>query len=479
MARRGHLPSQSKSNGLEGISLDLRDEMINIENQFNVTSEKLKRISERFEEELREGLEKEGSNLSMNVTWVLGLPTGDETGSYVTIDLGGTNLRVCLVSLKGQREEIDIKQQACRLPPTIKTGDAETLWDFIVDSLEEFLKKHQLTANRNDRLPLGFCFSYPASQDYIDHGKLKTWTKGFDIDGVEGEDAAGQLRDALAKRGLPLELVALVNDTTGAMIASAYKDPDTIIGAIFGTGCNAAYVENVGSIPKLKTSLPPETPMAINCEYGAFGNAHCVLPRTKYDIIIDDQSPRPGEQTFEKMSAGLYLGEIFRLVALDLYEKGLIFTGQNASKLKEPYILETGLLSALENDPLEACRIRLEECLGIKVTLDETRVAHRLAEIVATRGARLCACGIAAICRMKGITSGHVAADGTVANKHPKFKERWTEALGEILDWPKDRREDPIILTSAEDGSGIGAAVISAMTLYRIHGGNTDGIQAR
>lgn len=50
------------------------------------------------------------------------------------------------------------------------------------------------------RLPLGFCFSYPASQDYIDHGKLKTWTKGFDIDGVEGEDAASQLRDALAKR---------------------------------------------------------------------------------------------------------------------------------------------------------------------------------------------------------------------------------------------------------------------------------------
>lgn len=280
-------------------------------------------------------------------------------------------------------------------------------------------------------------------------------------------------------QNLPLELVALVNDTTGAMIASAYKDPDTIIGAIFGTGCNAAYVENVGSIPKLKTSLPPDTPMAINCEYGAFDNAHRVLPRTKYDVIIDDESPRPGEQTFEKMSAGLYLGEIFRLVVLDLHEKGLIFPGQSASKLKEPYRLDTGVLSALENDSLETCRIRLEECLDVKVTLDETRVARCLAEIIATRGARLCSCGIAAICRMKGITSGHVAAEGTVASKHPKFKERWTEALGEALDWPRDRKEDPIIITSAEDGSGIGAAIISAMTLARIHEGNTDGIQAR
>ncbi|KAI1134495.1 hypothetical protein F5Y05DRAFT_398099 [Hypoxylon sp. FL0543] len=479
MARDVQLTRQSEPNSLEGISPDLQAELNNIENQFNVTSEKLKQISERFEEELREGLEKEGSNLSMNVTWVLGLPTGHETGEYVTIDLGGTNLRICFVTLKGGHEEIGIKQHACRLPPTIKTGDAESLWNFIVDSLDEFLKTHELTANRTDRLPLGFCFSYPAEQDYINHGKLKTWTKGFDIDGVEGEDAAAQLRDALAKRNLPLELVALVNDTTGAMIASAYKDPDTIIGAIFGTGCNAAYVENVGSIPKLKSSLPPDTPMAINCEYGAFDNAHRVLPRTKYDVIVDEGSPRPGEQTFEKMSAGLYLGEIFRLVVLDLHEKGLIFPGQDAPNLKEPYKLDTALLSALEDDPLEACRTRLEECLGVKVTLDETRVAHRLAEIIAKRGARLCSCGIAAICRMKNITSGHVAADGTVANKHPKFKGRWTEALGEILDWPRDRKEDPIIITSAEDGSGIGAAVISAMTLYRIHTGNTDGIQPR
>ncbi|KAI1480278.1 hypothetical protein F4774DRAFT_409096 [Daldinia eschscholtzii] len=477
MARGLDISESIKQDKFENLSPELREKLIDIENQFNVTSDKLKEVTRRFEKELREGLEKDGSNIAMNITWVLGLPSGSEIGEYVTIDLGGTNLRVCLVSLKGQREEIDIKQHGYRIPEEIKTGSARQLWDFIADSLDEFIKSHRLTENRNDRLPLGFCFSYPASQECIDHGILKTWTKGFDIDGVEGENAAAQLRDVLAERNLPLELVALVNDTTGAMIASAYKDPDTIIGAIFGTGCNAAYVENVGSIPKLKTDLPPNTPMAINCEYGAFDNAHRVLPRTKYDVTIDDDSPRPGEQAFEKMSAGLYLGEIFRLIALDLHESGLLFPGQDAAKLSEPYSLDTGFLSALENDPLEASRTRLEESLGIKVTLDETRVARRLAEVIAIRGARLCSCGVAAICQMKGITSGHVAADGTVANKHPKFKERWTEALGEILDWPQDRKEDPIILTSAQDGSGIGAAVISAMTLYRIHSGNTVGVQ--
>lgn len=251
------------------------------------------------------------------------------------------------------------------------------------------------------------------------------------------------------------------------MIASTYKDPDTIIGAIFGTGCNAAYMENVGSVPKINGSgFPPETPFAINCEYGAFDNAHRVLPRTKYDVEIDRESPKPDEQAFEKMSAGLYLGEIFRLVLVDLYERGLVFKGHDLHKLKEErYSLDTGFLSCLENDVLEARIERFKTELGFEPTAEEVELARLLAEVIAIRGARLCACGIAAICRRKGMRSGHVAADGSVANKHPKFKARWKEALGEVLGWAEDRSSDPITLTSAEDGSGIGAAIITAMTM--------------
>lgn len=124
-----------------------------------------------------------------------------------------------------------------------------------------------------------------------------------------------------------------------------------MIGCIFGTGCNAAYFEDCGSIPKLAhLNLPPETPMAINCEWGAFDNEGKVLPRTPYDLIIDRDSPRPGQQAFEKMIAGLYLGEIFRLVMVDLCKKpGVnIFAGQDASKLFKPYSLDSSFLSAIE-----------------------------------------------------------------------------------------------------------------------------------
>lgn len=257
-----------------------------------------------------------------------------------------------------------------------------------------------------------------------------------------------------------------MNDTTGALVASHYNDSETIIGAIFGTGCNAAYVEDAGSIPKLK-GLPKDTQMAINCEYGAFDNAHRVLPRTKYDKQIDSESPRPGEQTFEKMSAGLYLGEVYRLILLDLHEKGVLFAGQGVSKLGTPYALDTGFLSALENDdsPDQQDSAKLFKDLDLSPDKHELETLRHLAEIVTVRGARLCACGVAAICKKKGLSTGHIAADGSVANKHPKFKKRWSQALGEILDWGEG--EEPIVMTSAEDGSGIGAAVIAALALER------------
>lgn len=146
-------------------------------------------------------------------------------------------------------------------------------------------------------------------------------------------------------------MAALINDTTGTLIASAYTDEKVRIGCIFGTGCNAAYMENCGSIPKLAhMNLPPDTPMAINCEWGAFDNEGKVLPRTKYDITIDQDSPRPGQQAFEKMIAGLYLGEVFRLVMVDLHEKpGVrLFPDQDVSRLKRPYTLDASFLSAIE-----------------------------------------------------------------------------------------------------------------------------------
>lgn len=99
---------------------------------------------------------------------------------------------------------------------------------------------------------------------------------------------------------VPVSLTAIINDTTGALIASRYVNPRTQIAVIFGTGCNAAYMENLKAIPKLEGKFGSEGQMAINCEWGAFDSfKHEHLPRTKYDVIVDESSNKPKEQAFE------------------------------------------------------------------------------------------------------------------------------------------------------------------------------------
>ncbi|KAF3762583.1 hypothetical protein M406DRAFT_263514 [Cryphonectria parasitica EP155] len=455
-----------------------------LEEMLTVPTAKLKEITDHFVKELDKGLSVEGGSIPMNPTWVMSFPDGYETGTFLALDMGGTNLRVCEITLTEAKSEFDIIQSKYRMPEELKTGSSEELWEYIADCLSQFIETHHGTTNL-EALPLGFTFSYPATQNYIDEGILQRWTKGFDIDGVEGKNVVPMFEAALAARGVPIKLSALINDTTGTLIASAYTDTKMKIGCIFGTGCNAAYMEDLGSIPKLAhMNLPPDTPMAINCEWGAFDNEHKVLPRTKYDIIIDKDSPRPGQQAFEKMIAGLYLGEIFRLIMVDLHDnhESGIFAGQDISKLHKPYSLDSSFLSAIEDDPFENLQETFDlflDKLDLKPNPSELELIRRTAELIGTRAARLSACGVAAICKKKNYESAHVGADGSVFNKYPHFKKRGAQALREILDWaPKTNRrdEDPVEILAAEDGSGVGAALIAALTLKRVKQGNMAGI---
>ena len=127
-------------------------------------------------------------------------PSGHETGEYLALDLGGTNLRVCQVTLK--EKKFDIIQTKCRIREELKTGAAQELWDFIADCLQQFIETHHghVTNIMMDKIPLGFTFSYPVTQNYLDEGILQWWTKGFDIAGVEGQNVVPMFEAALSQR---------------------------------------------------------------------------------------------------------------------------------------------------------------------------------------------------------------------------------------------------------------------------------------
>ncbi|CCD23666.1 uncharacterized protein NDAI_0B06350 [Naumovozyma dairenensis CBS 421] len=483
MVHLGPKKPPTRKGSMADVPQELLNELKTCEDIFTVSDETSRAVVKHFISELNKGLSKEGGNIPMIPGWVMEYPSGKESGDFLAIDLGGTNLRVVLVKLGGDRT-FDTTQSKYKIPDGMRvTKDREELFAFIADSLKAFIEE-VFPDGVTGTLPLGFTFSYPASQDKINEGILQRWTKGFDIPNVEGHDVVKLLEKHLKEQKIPIEITALINDTTGTLVASLYTDSETKMGVIFGTGVNGAYYEDVADIPKLEGKLaddiPKDGPMAINCEYGSFDNEHLVLPRTKYDILVDEQSPRPGQQTFEKMTSGYYLGELLRLVLVDLHSKGLILKNQDMTKLNQEYIMDTSYPAKIEEDPfenLEDTDALLKKDLGINTTVQERKLIRRLSELIATRSAHLSVCGIAAIFQKRGYKTGHVAADGSVYKMYPGFVERAAEGLRKIYGWtPGPIDEYPIKICPSEDGSGAGGAIIAALAQKRIAAGKSVGI---
>jgi len=454
----------------------MADHLRRLESIFTLTPQRMRMIVEAFKEALETGLEQPGQVVPMLPTYVFGWPTGNEMGEFLAIDLGGTNLRVCLVNIQGEGK-FEITQSKYRLTEEQKQEEGQKLFDFCAECLKVFIDTNfaeESALKPGQVLPLGFTFSYPCSQERIDHGNLIRWTKGFGAPNTEGHDVAQMLRDSIAKLNLPVELTALINDTTGTLIASHYVNPKTKIAVIFGTGCNAAYMEHIKEIPKIKNlGVSEELDMAINCEWGAFDSfEHEHLPRTKYDTMVDQNSNKPDEQAFEKLIAGRYLGEILRLIICELIDEGVLFLGQNTYKLEVPYSFDTAFLSLMESDPTDELLMIIgifTHFFAVETTLAERQFFRALAKLIGRRAARLSACGIAAIVSKMGYLDEGclVGADGSLYNKYPSFPDRVHEGLVDIF----GERGRNIVTHHAEDGSGVGSAIIAAMTKLRKEAG--------
>lgn len=265
-----------------------------------------------------------------------------------------------------------------------------------------------------------------------------------------------------------MDVVALINDTTGTLIASHYRDPQVKVGSIFSTGTNAAFMQECSSVPKLDGyGLPDDAKVIINTEYGAFDNDRKVLPFTPFDYQIDAESLRPGTQLYEKMVSGLYIGEMLRLIMVKLHEEGKLFQGQDITELRQANSLDATFLSIAEMDfsaDLSDMREEFEETFSLSPSVDEMKVCRYLIGLIGTRAARLYACGIAAICKKSDIRKCHVGVDGSVFNKYSGFKDRASQGLRDIFDWPAGEI-GLIALNASEDGSGVGAALAASLAI--------------
>uniref|UniRef100_UPI00358E90FD hexokinase-2-like n=1 Tax=Myxine glutinosa TaxID=7769 RepID=UPI00358E90FD len=402
------------------------------------------------------------ATVKMLPTFVRSTPDGNENGEFLALDLGGTNFRVLrVVVASGGETRVSIDSELFAISQEVMQGAGEQLFDHIASCLANFLEKLNI---KDKKLPLGFTFSFPCTQEKLDESKLINWTKGFNASNVEGHDVVELLREAIHRRGdFDIDIVAVVNDTVGTMMTCGFDDHRCEVGLIVGTGSNVCYMEEM----RLLDCVPgDEGRMCVNTEWGAFGDDGCLDDvRTIFDQMVDNNSLNPGRQRFEKMIGGMYLGEIVRVVLVRLAQREVLFDGRLSPQLVTPGSFQTSYLSSIEgisNGLAEAKRILKE--LGIQRVSDgDCRAVQRVCFLISSRAAHFAAAGLAALLlRMKQARSEErlrvtVGVDGSVYKKHPHFARRLQQSVRCLAPGCSVR------FMRSEDGSGKGAALVTAV----------------
>lgn len=488
---------------------------------FDIKDEHLKLIKSYIAKELELGLsDEESATIKMLITYVRELSRGDETGSYLALDLGGTHFRVLLVELKDGQAKVttavhDIPQEL------LVTKRGHELFDYIALKLLEFVQQHQL---KRRRISLGFTFSFPCKQYGLTQSVLVKWCKGFSVGGVIGTDVVRQLKDALKRQlaGLVeayIDVVAVINDTTGTLVACANTNRECRVGLIVGTGFNACFMERLDRCEKWPANYTNPKQVIINCEWGAMGDnkdrRELDKFRNEFDFEIDAKSINVNNQTFEKMVAGMYIGELLRLAIVKLYKAKLLFAkmpengavssknepsrgksngslskSDSGRRLKSATTIKSNVsissspaapkdvpptghklytkdvlngkhLSLLAKDELdksftETTKI-LQELNVIEYTQQDMAIVIKLASKIMNRSASLVASGISALLDRIAKPFTVIGYDGSVIKHHPYFLAKLTEKCSQLTS--KEYRFEFML---SSDGSGIGAAVVAA-----------------
>ncbi|MBR1647537.1 MAG: hexokinase [Selenomonadaceae bacterium] len=421
--------------------------------EFTIGGERLHEIAATFRQDLQLGLRDVTQSSMRMLKSYVGLPSGKETGEYLALDFGGTNIRVFKIRLDGDGK-FEILKRVGR--PLIVPGEynyiskdatAEQMFGFIAEMIDD-----AIDGDHETKFYLGHTFSFPSTQDNLYNARLIIWTKEFATQGVEGEVANDLLVEALKRRGVNnVEPVAVLNDTVAVLLSAAYKTPETFIGSIYATGHNTCYLE-----PSIHdANCFGEGGMILNLECGNFSK----LVPNRFDREYDEKSEKPGEQRFEKMVSGRYMGELFGMAIAELLgEKG------------KNYDLTSVDMSAIildESENLGKATDIIMAKVGHELERDDVAKIRELASAIVIRSARLVAASFVALVWQRAgsgkIQKQHVAVDGSVYEKMPLAKENITKAISELLG--EDAANVDTILDNG--GSGLGAAIAAAMAVQK------------
>ncbi|KAF2097904.1 actin-like ATPase domain-containing protein [Rhizodiscina lignyota] len=412
------------------------------------------------------------------------LPTGEERGTYLALDVGGSTFRVALVELKGkdlgEKGMEIVKMVSYKIDNSITALKGRLFFDWMAEKIEQTLAEPEVQSHRGSKvLPMGLAWSFPVEQTSPRSGKLKRMGKGFGADhGCVDIDLCELIMDSCRKRNLQVTLDAIVNDGTATLLSRAYRDPATRLALILGTGTNAAIHLPVTALSQEKFGQRPQswhdeaTHVLVNTEMSMFGKG--IHKVSKWDDDLNEHHQKKDYQPFEHLISGRYLGEIVRLIVVEAVADAGLFEGRLPDGMDIPYNFYTDLMAQLEADEtpsLSKSMYALQKAHPLPASHPYTRTdvvyLRQICQLVSQRAAAYLASGVHALWSLRLDEEGlspdaedHVTigCNGSVIEKYPGFRERAQAYLDELCVRSGGRRGG-IVLEIAIESAIYGAAV--------------------
>lgn len=399
--------------------------------------------AERMRDEMERGLRGEQSSYPMIPTFLKTTGEVPENEYVAVIDAGGTNFRSALAHFEnGRCIEENLKKVG--MPGIKRPATWEEFVSFVADAVEDLMPK-------TDRI--GFCFSYSADITPEVDGRVVCIDKEVVINGCEGQLVGKSLCDELERRGYPGKRAVILNDTAAVQLGGMAKHLQDgyagCCGQVSGTGTNTCCTVSGAKITKLGDAAHD---MIINMESGMYDG----LTQGYFDRQLDLESHNPGQKRFEKMTAGVYLGEICRLALCQAAKDGLLST---ACAEKVQALTHVGSLTA----DAWAGENGLEM---LAANEDDAVVISEIAAFLFERSARfMCANHIAMAELTDAGKSGTTAiyAEGSLVQHNHIYRPALQTLMEKYLRQTLDR---DVMLVVEEDTTLPGAAAAALLNLH-------------
>ncbi|KAI8646882.1 hypothetical protein BD408DRAFT_216038 [Parasitella parasitica] len=444
---------------------------------FEVSHDELHKVMSGVGYEMRKGLESNEAhnNLKMIPSFVTGYPTGNEKGTYLALEISGVDIYVCQVRLKGEGGKLAINQYQYKIPDHLTIGDSmSTLIDYIADCVADFQRR--VGSSQEMVYAMGISMGFAVRQTGLDKGSIVALEHGFEYPNAIGSDIVDLFHQRFKAKGLSVRIVAMANDAVCTLLAHAYQHPSTRIGIVHSAGTNCAYYDKVSNVKTLPADYKEgglQSDMIINTEWCNISSQY--LPINRLDEAVDIESNNKGVHAFEKMTTGMYLGELVRLVLVEYADHQILSFDIDDKEclLRVPYQFDTSYMYVCEDDndgSLDGTRVILEEmCRTSETSLIDRGIVKSVCQLVGHRAAVLLAASIAGV--VEYMVSDGVGLDpsegfaisaisGEVYKDYPSFHPRVCETLKTLI---PDQIATKLSVGIVKHSRIVGAAIVAMM----------------